>query len=194
MWVKCLFIPHLHFYHVNLDRFTFACKNALYFWYTSESFGHLPLSAASSHPPHSHAHTYTHAYTLPPRWTVPHSHSVICSPSCFLHTPAFSSSPSLLLPFTAPLTTAAVIHLMKQRDIWRFQPTYFSLPPSLFFFQLILLPLLPQCCFFVFSSKFLLQRCCTFLEKGDRMLVKNFEFRFLCSCVVCVCLSLLRFI
>lgn len=194
MWVKCLLISHLHFYNFNLDRFTFACKNALYFWYTSESFGHLPLSAASSHPPHTHSHVHACIHTT----------SQMNSASfalCHLLPLLFSSHPCFFfvsfpsLTFLTPSDDCGGDSSNEtQGDIWRFQPTYFSLPPSPFFFQLILLPLLPQCCFFVFSSKFLLQHCCTFLEKGDRMLVKNFEFRFLCSCVVCVCLSLLRFI
>lgn len=144
-------------------------------------------------------HTYTQAYTLPPRWTVPHSHSVICSPLLFSSHPCFFfvSFPSLTFLSPSDDCGGGDSSNETQGDIWRFQPTYFSLPLLLSSFSGFCFLSSLSVAFFVFSSKFLFQHCCTFLEKGGKVLVEIYKFRilcFLCSCVVCVFVSLLRFI
>lgn len=127
---------------------------------------------------HTHAQTHTHIHYLPDNSaSFALCHLLPPSSSSFLHTPVFPSSPSLLSPFSVPLTTAAaVIHVMKRGEIFESLSPHISLFPLLLSFHLILLPLLYVAgvffvCFF-FLSKFLLQHAVLFSKKSKSENIK----------------------
>lgn len=97
-----------------------------------DTFQSLLANLPSRLPLHT-LHTHMHIHCLPDEQYLIRTLS-FAPPSSFLHTPAFPSSPSLLSPFSAPLTTAAaVIHLMKHREIFEGFSPHISLFPLLLF-------------------------------------------------------------